>query len=132
MEFLISQHRRSCAAGMGTNQRRLDRIEQKARGIEHAKVEREAKRVVAIWNARKAGTRELWFYPTMGAAVLSGYPWLCFYCPACQQIGQVDLHTLDRHRGATIESLIPSLSCRRCRPNPRLSQDCWASQRSSD
>jgi hypothetical protein len=41
-----------------------------------------------------------------------------FYCPACQQVGEVDLRTLDRHPHATIEGLIPALSCRRCRPNP--------------
>jgi hypothetical protein len=41
-----------------------------------------------------------------------------FICPACQRIGQIDLRSLDRHPNATIESLIPSLSCRRCQPNP--------------
>ena len=29
----------------------------------------------------------------------------------------VDLRTLDRHPGAAISSLIPSVSCRRCSPN---------------
>jgi len=29
----------------------------------------------------------------------------------------IDLRTLDRHPGASISSLIPSLSCRRCSPN---------------
>jgi hypothetical protein len=36
--------------------------------------------------------------------------------PTCRQIGGVDLRKLDRRRGATIESLIPALSCRRCSP----------------
>jgi hypothetical protein len=27
----------------------------------------EAQKIVAIWNARQAGGRELWFYPTIGA-----------------------------------------------------------------
>jgi hypothetical protein len=29
----------------------------------------------------------------------------------------IDLRTLDRHRDAAVTSLIPSLSCRSCRPN---------------
>jgi hypothetical protein len=74
--------------------------------------------VVGIWNARRAANRDLWFYPTIGAAIASECFWLRFYCPACRQIGEVDLRKLDRHRGATIESLIPALSCRRCSPNP--------------
>jgi hypothetical protein len=32
-------------------------------------------------------------------------------------VGSVDLRTLDRHPGASISSLIPSLSCRRCPPH---------------
>jgi len=29
-----------------------------------------------------------------------------FICPACQQIGEIDLHTLDRHPNAAAKSLI--------------------------
>jgi hypothetical protein len=103
---------------MGTSERRLDRIEKRARDAVTAKAAREAKRVVGIWNARHAANRDLWFYPTIGAAIVAKCPWLRFYCPACRQIGEVDLRRLDRHREATIESLIPALSCRRCVPDP--------------
>ena len=37
--------------------------------------------------------------------------------PACQQVGAIDLRTLDRHPGASISSLIPSVRGRRCSPN---------------
>jgi hypothetical protein len=37
--------------------------------------------------------------------------------PASEQVGAVDLRTLDRHPGASISSLIPSVSSRRCSPN---------------
>jgi hypothetical protein len=33
----------------------------------------------------------LWFYPTIGAAIAAGLPWLSFSCPACGQFGSVDL-----------------------------------------
>jgi hypothetical protein len=68
------------------------------------------------WPIRPSA-RELWFYPTIGAAIAAGVPWLTYSCPACQQVGAVDLRTLDRHPGAAISSVIPSLSCRRCSPN---------------
>jgi hypothetical protein len=102
----------------GTNERRPDMLAKRARDVATTKAAREAKRVVGIWNARHRANRDLWFYPTIGAAIAAEHPWLRFYCPACRQIGEVDLRKLDRHRGATIESLIPALSCRRCVPNP--------------
>jgi hypothetical protein len=84
---------------MGTNERRPDRLEKRARDVVTAKAAREAKRVG-------------------GAAIAAECPWLRFYCPACRRIGEVDLRKLDRHRGATVESLLPVLSCRRRSPNP--------------
>jgi len=79
--------------------------------------QRDARRIVAIWNGRRAKGRELWFHLRIGAAIAAGYPWLTFMCPGYQQIGEIDLRSLDCHPNATIESLILSLSCRRCRPN---------------
>ena len=109
---------------MGPNRRAQERERAAARAAAEAKraeAERkaiaEAQKIVAIWNARQAGGRALWFYPTIGAAIAAGLPWLTFSCPACGQVGSVDLRTLDRHPGASISSLIPSLSCRRCSPN---------------
>jgi len=104
---------------------KLDRIEQskqlecdRVRRITDDKAAKEASGIVKVWNARIAGGRRLWFHATIGAAIAADLPWLSFYCPGCGQVGDVDVRRLDRHRGATIESLIPALSCRRCRPNP--------------
>jgi hypothetical protein len=77
-----------------------------------------AKKIVAIWESRLARRAPLWFHPTIGGAIAAGRPWLSFYCPACGQTGELDLRRLERHRGATLESLIPALSCRRCSPHP--------------
>jgi len=109
---------------MGPNRRAQERERAAARAAAEAKraePERkafaEAQKIVAIWNARQAGGRALWFYPTIGAAIAAGLPWLSFSCPACGQWGAVDLRALDRHPGAAISSLIPSVSCRRCSPH---------------
>jgi hypothetical protein len=106
---------------MGPNRRAQERERAAALAAEAAKraeAERnaavEAKKIVEIWNARQAGGRALWFYPTIGAAIAAGFPWLTFYCPACRVVGSVDLRTLDRHPGAAISSLI---RCRRCSPH---------------
>jgi hypothetical protein len=40
----------------------------------------DAQKIVAIWNARQAGGRALWFYPTIGAAIAAGLSWLSFSC----------------------------------------------------
>ena len=109
---------------MGPNRRAQDRERAAARTAAEAKraeAERkavaDAQKIVAIWNARQAGGRALWFYATIGAAIAAGVPWLTYSCPACQQVGCIDLRTLDRHPGASISSIIPSVSCRRCSPN---------------
>jgi hypothetical protein len=108
---------------MARTTRRLDILEKRVRDCVTVMAVREAKRVVVVWNARHAANRDLPFDPTIGAAIAAECPRLRFYCPACRQIGAVDLRKLDRHRCATIEGLIPALSCRRCSPIHR-SPDC--------
>ena len=68
---------------MGPNRRAQDRERAAARTAAEAKraeAERkavaDAQKIVAIWNARQAGGRALWFYPTIGAAIAAGVPWL--------------------------------------------------------
>ena len=76
---------------MGPNRRAQERERAAARAAEAAKrAEAEhqaiadAHKIVAVWNARQAGGRELWFYPTIGAAIAAGVPWLTYSCPACK------------------------------------------------
>jgi hypothetical protein len=58
------------------------------------------------------------FHPTIGGAVRAGRPWLTCYCAGCGVVGEIDLRKTDRHPDASIESLIPQLSCQRCSPHP--------------
>ena len=109
---------------MGPNRRAQERERAAARATEEAKraaAERkaiaDAQKIVAIWNARQTGGRELWFYPTIGAAIAAGFPWLTYSCPGCKMVGTVDLRRIDRHPGASISTLIQSVSCRLCSPN---------------
>ena len=101
------------------HERAAARREAEARAAEARRPQLEiARKIIGIWNGRLARGAELWFHPTIGAAIAAGLPVLRFVCTGCGIEGTVDLRTIDRHRGATIESLIPSLSCRRCQPHP--------------
>ena len=58
---------------MGPNRRAQERehaVTRAAEEAKRAKTERkavaDAQKIVAIWNARQVGRRELWFYPTIG------------------------------------------------------------------
>jgi hypothetical protein len=50
------------------------------------------RKVAKIWNAGQAGGRALWFYPTIGAAIARGFPWLRFSCPVCAQGDEAEVH----------------------------------------
>jgi hypothetical protein len=82
-----------------------------------AQVLEDAERLIAAWNERQAKRMPMLFSPTIGAAITAGYWFLWVRCPACRATNAIDLRLLDRHRDAAITSLIPSLSCRSCRPN---------------
>ena len=82
---------------MGPNRRAQERERAAARAAgeaRRAEAERkaiaDAQKIVAIWNARQASGRELWFYPTIGAAIAAGL-------------------TLGWHPGALTSGLVPSV-----------------------
>jgi hypothetical protein len=97
---------------MGQNRRAQERERAAALAVEAAKraeAERkaavEARKIVEIWNARQAGGRAPWFYPTIGAAIAAGFPWLTFSCPACRTFSSVDLRQTRNADGrATLKS----------------------------
>jgi hypothetical protein len=63
---------------MGTNERRLDMLEKRAREAVSEIAERDARLIAAIWNARQAKGRELWFHLRIGGAIPADHPWLVF------------------------------------------------------
>jgi len=79
---------------------------------------RTASRLIDLWDARRARGAEPLFAPTIGAAIRAGRPFLSCYCPGCGAVGEIDLRRIDRHPNASLESLIPELSCKRCSPHP--------------
>ena len=106
---------------MGFNKRKMEDRRRQAAETEaaarRATAARHAEQLVAAWNERQAKRMPMLFSPTIGAAITAGYWFLRARCPACRTTGEVDLRTLDWHRGAAVTALTPALSCRSCRPN---------------
>ena len=109
---------------MGFNRRKMeDRRRQAAeqdaaaRRATEKQILEDAGRLVAVWNERQTKRMPMLFSPTIGAAIAAGYWFLWARCPACRTTGDVDLCSLDWHPGAAVTALIPSLSCRSCRPH---------------
>jgi hypothetical protein len=109
---------------MGRNKRRMasDRAavaerEAAARRALDPQVREDALRLVKDWNARQQARMPMLFAPTIGAALAAHCYFLWVRCPACRTTQSVDLRKVDRHRDASVTSLIPALSCRSCRPN---------------
>ena len=111
-------------SAMGFNKRRMESA-RPAEAVKEAAARRalgpqiieDLGKLVETWNARQAAHMPMLFSPTIEAAITAGYWFLRARCPACRMTGDVDLRTLDWHRGAAVTALIPALSCRSCRPN---------------
>jgi hypothetical protein len=77
----------------------------------------EARATIAAWNERLQRDEPTLLSPTIRAALSTGYRWLAAYCPGCRTERDIDLAAIDRHPETAITRLIPSLSCRACRPD---------------
>ena len=109
---------------MGFNKRKMEDRRRKAAALEAAarralepQFIEDSVKLVETWNARQAARVPMLFSPTIEAAITAGYWFLRARCPACRTTGDVDLRTLDWHRGAAVTALTPASSCRSCRPN---------------
>jgi hypothetical protein len=109
---------------MGFNRRKMGAAraavaekEAAARRATEAQILEDAGRLVAAWNERQAKRMPMLFSPTIGCALKARHWFLWVCCPACPTTQAVDLRTLDRHPWSALTSLIPTLSCRSCRPN---------------
>ncbi len=94
---------------MGFNKRKMEDArrqqaekEAAARRATERQILEDAEQLVTAWNERQAKRMPMLFSPTIGAAITAGYWFLRARCPACRTTGDVDLRTLDWHRGAAV------------------------------
>src|SRR5262245_56182059 len=85
---------------MGSNSRRLEFEEKVAREraarasrTDDTSAREDANAVIEAWNARIAAGYPQWFAPTIGAALVAGFPLLSVYCPGCHTETDIDLRT---------------------------------------
>lgn len=123
---------------MGFNKRRMQ-SERAAAAAKEAEARRalgpqilaDAEHLVATWNARQEAHMPMLFSPTIGASIAARHWFLWVRCPACRTTTSIDLRKIDRHHDAAITSLVPSLSCRSCRPNAPFAELVRLSQTST-
>jgi hypothetical protein len=84
----------------------------------------EAEGVVQRWNDAIATGADIWWSPTIRAALVAGTPWLEVYCPGCQTSRAIDIRTVNRHPLASVGSLVLGLRCSWC-PARRQCQRSW-------
>jgi hypothetical protein len=86
--------------------------------------------MMALWNAALAAGWRTIFYPSVETALATGCHWLHVVCPACHQMGEVDLRIIDIHPNASIGAVVRAMSCKRCSPHPPFARPLGATRRS--
>jgi hypothetical protein len=82
-----------------------------------------ARRVVERWNAELAAGHDVWWSPTIPAAIVAGMPWLDVYCPGRKTSRTIDIQAIDRHPLASVGGLVIGLRyswCPGSAPMPRV------------
>jgi hypothetical protein len=62
--------------------------------------------VVERWNKAIASGRDIWWSPTIRAAIVAGMPWADVHCPGCRTSRSLDLRIIDRHPLASVGGLV--------------------------
>jgi hypothetical protein len=108
---------------MGVRTRDLDMAASWLKAEAELAAREHAVRVVEAWNKVIAAGPDVWWSPTIRAAIVAGMPWADVYCPGCQTSRSIDLRTIDRHPLASVGALVIGLRCTWCRgmaPMPKI------------
>jgi len=102
--------------------REAARAEENSLAPKKKRAGREAKIAVAAFNVRAKTKWAVRAWPTFRAAFSAKRYFLTCVCPGCKQEACLDLRKLSYHPDASINCLIPKLSCKRCCPEGRILQ----------
>jgi hypothetical protein len=105
---------------MGTSTRRDDILA----SFERAKRDREAVAdalaIIEQFNSRLDAGRTAWFWPTIGAALVTKHHWLVVACDSCGTVIEMDLTMKRRDPDASIQIALKDVRCPRCNGHGRL------------
>lgn len=104
---------------MGTSHRKDDIRAFLERAKRDAEAVADARATVEQFNARLATGKTVWAWPTIGAALASGHPWLVIVCDACDIITEMDLRMKRRDPDASIQVALTEARCPRCNGSGR-------------
>jgi len=76
--------------------------------------ERGALATVRRYNAILSAKRAVWFWPKVGAALVSKHHWLVILCDACGTVVDLDLRVKPRDPEASIRVALRGVQCPRC------------------
>ena len=79
----------------------------------------DAQQTVDVFNSRLAAGKETWFFPTIGAALLTRHHWLIVVCDSCGLTLDLDLTMKPRHPETTIRAALNDVRCPRCNGHGR-------------
>jgi hypothetical protein len=104
---------------MGTSTGRDDILAFFARAKRDRKAMADALATVEQFNARVAAGRTAWFWPTIGAALLTEHHWLIVVCDSCGTVIEADLTMKRRDPDASVQVALSDLKCPRCNGDGR-------------
>jgi len=91
---------------------------ERVQAVERMRLRREAERsalaTVRRFNAILSSKRAVWFWPKIGAALVSKHHWLVILCDACGTVVDLDLRVKPRDPEASIRVALRDVQCMRC------------------
>ena len=105
---------------MGRDHRRYDdMLAASAQAERDAAAMADALATVQTFNERLAAGRTAWFWPTIGAALLTKHHWLHVACEACDTVVELDLSAKRRNPNAPVSVALADVCCPRCNGHGR-------------
>jgi len=104
---------------MGYNARNDEIRDNVTRMRREFEAQRGALATVRRFNAILSTKRKAWFWPTVGAALVSKHHWLVINCDACETVVNLDLRVKPRDPEASIRVALRDVVCPRCNGHGR-------------
>ncbi len=104
---------------MGISTRRDETHAEIKRAQLNAETLADALATVERFNSRLAAGRTIWFWPTVGAALITKHHWLSIVCDSCGTIIEMDLTVKRRDPDAPISLALKDTRCPRCNGHGR-------------
>ena len=104
---------------MEINQRLPQMLANMARAARDREAIADALATIEQFNGRVTAGKSAWFWPTIGAALVTKHHWLVIACDSCGTIIEMDLTVKRRDPDASIRAALRDVCCPRCNGHGR-------------